>query len=105
MEFQELATRAEEIRQKYRAYNAARGLKPWTAAEYAQGLAGDFGDLSKLILAKNGFREIENSDEKLRHELGDCLWSLFAIEHALNIDLEESFLGTMREIEQRLGSS
>lgn len=105
MQFADLLRRAEVIRQKYRTQNEAQGLKPWGAAEYAQGLAGDFGDLSKLILAKNSFRQIEGVDHKLEHELADCLWSLFVIAHELNIDLEKSFIKTMDEIEARLSES
>jgi hypothetical protein len=37
---------------------------------------GDVGDLMKLVMAKEGAREIQDVDEKLQHELAACLWSV-----------------------------
>jgi NTP pyrophosphatase (non-canonical NTP hydrolase) len=56
----------------------------------------------KLISAKNGYRNYENLDEKLAHELSDCLWSILVLADDLGVDLEKSFLETMNKIESRL---
>lgn len=94
MEFQEIIKQAKEIRDNYR-----KSGKPWGEAEYLQGFMKDVGDLSKLIMARNGFREVEgNVDEKLAHELSDCLWSVIIIADELGIDLEKSFVETMEKI-------
>ena len=97
MEFQELVLKAKEIETKYRQQG-----KQWDAAEYMQGFVGDVGDLAKLIMAKNGFRVNENVDQKLAHELADCLWSIIIIADKLQIDLEKAFLSTMQELRARL---
>jgi NTP pyrophosphatase (non-canonical NTP hydrolase) len=102
MDFKKFSSRAEHIRNLYHTHNEKNGLKQWTAAEYAQGLAGDFGDLSKLILAKHGFREIADVEAKLEHELADMLWSILVIARELDVDLEASFLRTMNELESRM---
>jgi len=56
-------------------------------------------------MAKAGLREMENVDEKLKHELADCLWSVLVLAEKHNINIEESFLKTMDDLERRITSS
>lgn len=97
MEFSEIKKQALAIGAKYRANG-----KDWGAAEYTQGFMKDLGDLAKLVMIKNGYREGEGDiDEKLQHELADCLWSVIMIADKLDIDLEKAFAKTMKELEGR----
>ena len=68
------------------------------------GFVGDVGDLVKLVMAKEGIREVENVDDKLKHELADCLWSILVIASNYGIDIEKSFMETMDELEKRISS-
>ena len=101
MEFKELIKKAKEIQLAYKNLNKNSGIKQWTIAEYAQGFMGDVGDLTKLIMAKNNYRTIEDIDKKLAHELADCLWSIIIISGELGIDLEAEFVSTMNELEKK----
>ncbi len=101
MEFKQLIERAKEIRRVNAELSNSEGSKSWGLAERAQGFVGDVGDLAKLIMAKNGYRKYENLNKKLAHELADCLWSVIIIADEVGIDLEESFLNTMQEIESK----
>jgi len=65
MEFQMLIERAVEIRKQYGAKERKLYGSSWTSEEIALGFVGDVGDLAKLIIAENGKRNIENSQEKL----------------------------------------
>ena len=69
-----------------------------------EGFVGDVGDLMKLVMAKEGVREIPDVDQKLAHELSDCLWSVLVLANKYNVDLETSFLQTMDELEKRIES-
>lgn len=100
----ELSARARRIRQLYDEQAVRRGGRPWTAAEFAQGFAGDVGDLMKLAMAKQGLRSAENVDTRLAHELSDCLWSVLVLADAYGIDLEKAFARTMDELEQRIAA-
>jgi len=104
MEFKNLAKRAAEIRTLYQELECSKYGRSWTDEEIALGFVGDVGDLVKLVQAKNGVREIADIDGRLTHELADCLWSLFALANAYEIDLEQAFLRTMDELEQYLNS-
>ena len=102
MNFTEMVDRAVEIRAKYNQLEKKKYGRAWTTAELGQGLVGDVGDLSKLILAKEGIRDIQEVDPKLAHELSDCLWAILVLAHEYGIDLGQSFVKTMNELEQKI---
>ncbi|MCA9895402.1 MAG: nucleotide pyrophosphohydrolase [Anaerolineae bacterium] len=105
MDFKQLASRAAEIRAKYREFEQSKYGRSWSDEEIALGFVGDVGDLMKLVQAKNGVRDIPDVDQKLAHELADCLWSILTLADKYQIDLEQTFLATMDEIEDRLDAS
>ena len=102
MEFQNIIDRALSIRKLYEEKEKQLYGSSWTSEEIALGFVGDVGDLAKLVIAENGKRNIENSSEKLGHELSDCLWSVIVLAKLHNIDLEQSFIETMAELENHL---
>ena len=101
MELSILQKYAFEIRSKYSELEKARGAQ-WTRGDIVKGFVGD---LMKLIMAKDGLREVDNVDQKLAHELADCLWSILVIAEKYNIDIETSFLKTMEELEIRINTT
>lgn len=98
----DLMRRAEEIRADYEESNAKNGKEAWRIRDYAMGFGGDFGDLMKLVMAKENLRDVSDVDEKLGHELADCLWSILVLANHYGIDLEEKFLETMDVITERI---
>ncbi len=105
MEFKELIAVAVEVKESYRRANHRNRHQPWGVAEYLQGFMGDIGDLAKLVMAKNNFRHKADIDQKLGHELSDCLWSIIVLADELGMDLEAEFLSTMEELKQRLSNN
>lgn len=79
MEFKKLHDRALEVRELYQTLEIKKYGKSWTPEQIAEGLVGDVGDLIKLVQAKSGIRDIENVDQKLSHELADCMWCLIVL--------------------------
>ena len=102
MDFQNIVNRALTIRKLYEEKEAKLYNSPWTSEEIALGFVGDVGDLAKLVVAENGKRKIENSKEKLEHELADCLWSVIVLAQMHDIKLEQSFMETMDKLENHL---
>jgi NTP pyrophosphatase (non-canonical NTP hydrolase) len=100
MEFNDLIQRALSIRARYRAYEQEQYGIPWSNEELALGFVGDVGDLAKLVMAANGRRTIPEAEQKLAHELSDCLWSVIVLANVHGIDLEQAFLRTMDDLEQ-----
>lgn len=102
MEFQEIIDRAMDIRRLYEQKEKQLYGSAWTSEEIALGFVGDVGDLTKLIVAENGRRNILNNRAKLEHELADCLWSVIVLSNLHGVDIENSFMDTMDELEKQL---
>jgi NTP pyrophosphatase (non-canonical NTP hydrolase) len=102
MELQQLTDQAIRIKELYGEKNRTEGLRQWGATEYAQGFVADVGDLLKLMMARDQFRSGDHVEQRIRHELVDCLWSVLVIAHELNIDLAEEFAEGMKTLESRI---
>lgn len=101
--FQDLNQKALKVRDHYAMLNKANGHKIWDAKDRTAGFVGDVGDLSKLVMAKFNLRTVDGDvDEKLAHELSDCLWSVMVIADELGIDLEKAFEKTMNQLHERI---
>lgn len=102
MNLSKLTERAMHLKNLFAQYESKTFGKKWSKQHIAQGLVGDIGDLMKIIMAKEGFRSVDNVDRKLAHELSDCLWSILVLARLYGINLEKSFLETVNEIEKNL---
>jgi NTP pyrophosphatase (non-canonical NTP hydrolase) len=105
MEFSTLIQRVVAIREMYSQYEQRLYGSAWTNEEIALDLVGDIGDLVKLVMAQNGRRNIADAQEKLAHELADCLWSIIVLAEAHDVDLEQAFLETMDDLESHIKTS
>lgn len=106
MNIQDVVNRSAQIRQKYDQLNAKNGTS-WKEEDFMAGFVGDVGDLSKLIMFKRGLRgSIDGDiDDKIAHELADCLWSICVLADKYGIDLEAAFSKTMNELDNGLSES
>lgn len=102
MDFKELNQQALAIRKKYDQIEQDRYGRSWTREELMLGFIKDIGDLALLIQSKEGVRRVEDVDNKLEHELSDCLWSIMVLAEAYGIDLEAAFLQTMKDLDRKL---
>jgi NTP pyrophosphatase (non-canonical NTP hydrolase) len=102
MELAELQAMAKQVRTRYAAMETQRYGRSWTTEEIMLGFLGDVGDLAKLVQGKAGVRPRDDLDEALAHELADCLWCVFTLADAYEVDLEAAFTGTMAELDRVL---
>lgn len=105
MEFKDIVAKANEVRNAYENFEKKTYGKTWTKENIAEGLVGDVGDLMKLVLAKQGLRKIDDVDEKLAHELSDCLWSIIILAEQYGINLETAFIENMEQLKTRIESA
>jgi len=102
MTYQELLESAVRVREKYNQLNARDHGGAWDGDKLMAGFVGDVGDLSKIIMAKSGHRSMDDVDEKLEHELADCLWSVLVLANYYKVDLENTFVKSMNDLEARV---
>jgi NTP pyrophosphatase (non-canonical NTP hydrolase) len=102
MNFDDLQQRAVEIQNKYDKLNQEKRGVTWNEQQLMAGFVGDVGKLSKIIMAKHGLRAMEHVDEKLAHELSDCLWSVLVLAHKYDLELAKEFMKTMDVLDDRI---
>lgn len=102
MNLNELTEKAIRARDLYSEYEKKKLYKPWTSKETYLGLVSDVGDLGRLVLAKEGFRESPELKESLSHELGEILYATLVLAEAYNIDLEQAFTDEMNRLDKSL---
>lgn len=98
--FQKIIKRALEIKTKYDKIEP----KKWGVKQDFMGLIKDIGDLSKILMVYEGYRDDFDKDTKkaLEHELIDVLWSVIVIANKTDIDLEKSFYKTMNNLDKKI---
>lgn len=101
MDLTKIYQRYQEIKELYKQADLQRLDHEWPRGEMVRAFVADVGALVKLTMGKDGFRDIENVDEKLKHELADCLYSVFLIAEKYDVNLESAFMETMEELESR----
>ena len=101
---QDFAELANNIKESYDKLNSLEGNSNWGYMEFAQGLVGDMGDLTKLLMAKKKLRSFtgKDLDESIKHELCDILWSVLVISKELNIDLQDTFPKFVQELNSKV---
>ncbi|MBI4129690.1 nucleotide pyrophosphohydrolase [Candidatus Roizmanbacteria bacterium] len=101
MNLSQLSQRALEIRKKYAELETEKFGIEWTVEQIAEGFAGDVEDLIKLTKERAKGESVAEK-EKLAHELSDCLWSVLVLADKFGVDLEQSFLQTMSDLEIKI---
>ncbi len=104
MDFKTISDKALSVREKYNQLNEKNVGHAWGNRELMEGFVGDIGDLMKLVMAKEGSRHIDDVDEKIKHELADCLWCVLVLANRYSIDLETEFMQKMTELDERVTS-
>jgi NTP pyrophosphatase (non-canonical NTP hydrolase) len=102
MDINKLTKEALRIRKLYSELEKKNYGKPWGNLEIFNGFVADVGDLSRLILAKEGKRKIENIYPKLDHEISDCLWALLILAENYKIKISKTFPKNMKILEKRI---
>jgi len=103
MDLEELTQKVLHIKNLYSDFEKKKSYKPWAIEETYQGLVSDVGDLGRLVLAKEGFREMPDLEKNLSHELAEVLYATLLISNHYNINFTKAFLDEIDRLEQNLG--
>jgi len=102
MSLVELASRARVVKAHNVELQLRHANRPWSTVETMLGFVTDVGDLARLVMMNSQLRPAtEEIAQKIRHELGDCLWAILTLADELEVDLESSFLETLETIMKR----
>jgi len=102
MNLKEATDRARKIGAYYHELEKKKYGREWNTEELMLGFLGDVGDLAKLVQSKAGIRSVSDLDNKLAHELADCLWCVLILANQFDIDIEAAFETTMLRLEEEI---
>lgn len=100
-DIEKMSDRAAEIAALYEQSNIEAGRKVWEARDYLDGMIGDIGDLTKLLMARDGLRDIDDIETKIDHELDDVQWSLYLLYRKLGRIPGATFMESMNALAAR----
>lgn len=101
-DYSTLRQKALVVKDLYAKKQVEQGKAVWTASDYMAGFVADVGTLSEIVMAKKGVRTVENADQKLEHELSDCLYSVIVLADEFGIDLPQAFNKNMDALAARI---
>lgn len=104
MNLDELTQKVLRIKDLYSDLEKAKSYKTWTIEETYGGLVSDVGDLGRLVLAKEGFREMHDLENKLQHELAEILYTTLLLSNHYKIDLQKAFLDEIDRLEREFSA-
>lgn len=102
MKLKEIQNEALRINDLYSQLEKEKFGRKWDYQDIFTGLVSDVGDLSRLVLAKDGMMKIEDLEKAIGHELSDCLWAILVLADKYDVELEETFLKNMKGLEERI---
>ena len=91
MNFREIVERSIEIRSLYQKLERQYHHKEWSIEEDALAFLTDAGLVGRLTMAReNRWPLSGNTEEELKHKLGESIWWLIVLADRMNINIEEA---------------
>jgi len=101
LNFEELKERSLEIRKRYHKLELTHHGSEWTVEEDALAFLTDAGLVARNVMSQQGRWPKANTDEELKHKIGESIWWLTILAQRMNIDIEEAteeFLSKTEEL-------
>ncbi len=103
MNFHEIVERSNQIRSLYQKLERLYHHKEWSIEEDALAFLTDAGLVGRLIMAKeNRWPMSGDTENELKHKLGECIWWLIILADRMNIDIEEALDRFLTETYEQL---
>jgi len=88
--FEQLKKRSLKIRAKYRELELTHHGSEWTVEEDALAFLTDAGLVGRHVMSQQGRWPKANTEEELKHKLGESIWWLTVLAERMNINIEEA---------------
>lgn len=87
---QNIKNRSMAIREKYKELELQHHGTEWNVEEDALAFLSDAGLVGRLVMSQQGRWPKTNTDEELKHKLGECIWWLTVLAERMGIDINEA---------------
>ena len=88
--FDTIIERSRDIRKRYHELEMQHHGSEWTVEEDALAFLSDAGLVGRHTMSQQGRWPKENTQEELKHKLGECVWWLTILADRMNIDISEA---------------
>lgn len=95
LNFEQLKERSLKIRQRYHELELLHHGSEWSVEEDALAFLTDAGLVGRQVMSQQGRWPKENTNEELRHKIGESIWWLTVLAERMDINIEtvtEEFL-------------
>ncbi|MNL32493.1 hypothetical protein D3C87_1543510 [compost metagenome] len=90
LNFEQLKERSLEIRKRYHELELTHHGSEWTVEEDALAFLTDAGLVARNVMSQQGRWPKSNTDEELKHKIGESIWWLTVLAQRMNIDIEKA---------------
>lgn len=90
LDLETIKLRSKKIRELYRELERTHQGSEWTVEEDALAFLTDAGLVGRHTMSQQGRWPKENTDEELKHKLGECIWWLTILADRMNIDINDA---------------
>lgn len=104
MNVKEIVALSQEIREQYHTLERSHHGSEWTIEEDALAFLTDAGLVGRLTMSQQGRWPATNTQENLKHKLGECVWWLAVLSERMDIDFEEAVESFLRKAKEQLGN-
>lgn len=105
IDFEELKQRSLQIRARYHELEIEHHDTEWTVEEDALAFLTDAGLVGRHVMSQQGRWPKANTDDELKHKLGESIWWLTVLAERMNINIEEATKDFLTKTEKLLGNS
>jgi NTP pyrophosphatase (non-canonical NTP hydrolase) len=88
--FEQLKERSLKIRQRYHELELAHHGSEWTIEEDALAFLTDAGLVGRHVMSQQGRWPKSNTEQELKHKIGESIWWLTVLAERMNIDIEKA---------------
>ncbi|WP_316849990.1 nucleoside triphosphate pyrophosphohydrolase family protein [Pedobacter agri] len=104
LNLQNIKNRSMAIREKYKELELQHHGTEWNVEEDALAFLSDAGLVGRLVMSQQGRWPKANTDEELKHKLGECIWWLTVLAERMGIDINEATEYFLDKTENLLGN-
>jgi len=90
LNFEQLKERSLKIRQRYHELELNHHGSEWTVEEDALAFLTDAGLVGRHVMSQQGRWPKENTEQQLKHKIGESIWWLTILAERMNINIEEA---------------
>lgn len=103
LDFAQLKNRSQKIRERYHELELQHHGSEWTIEEDALAFLTDAGLVGRHVMSQQGRWPKANTEEELKHKLGESIWWLTVLAQRMDIDIEEATVAFLTKTEKLVG--